>query len=423
MLTKLVLLTRYGLIAPSVALGLLFAAVPSPVDGGVAAAQTRATPVTATPTPTPAPRPRSSQPSPARPMPTPRPTVEKPPPRAAPPISVIPAPSGLTSTDDPKICGWHVPANGEKLCAEAIEAGKVVLIWEPPWACPNVDCTPDGYRVYKDDLPTPALAYEVWDSRAAMFPYPSAPWPLSAGASEAEKQKWQVQAANCYTVRAFKQVLGESPDSNSYCLKPQPIVLRPEDKLARFVREWDGTDDIFPSDLSTKGCAYFIDLGGAPSDAIAVGLHAEYDNDDFDYCTLHWRGAVWFNLSQVDKKPIAAATLTFDLLKTDTSGIASNEQVSCAAQLMLGTDDWMYKDYGDQKITIPAEDYLKLQQSVGSIPHTLSVDVTKAVQAWLQGARPNQGFVLRTYDESLPHGVNKTCMSAYGNFRLKLTFQ
>jgi hypothetical protein len=52
---------------------------------------------------------------------------------------------------------------------------------------------------------------------------------------------------------------------------------------------------------------------------------------------------------------------------------------------------------------------------------TITLDVSSIVRDWLEGAKPNYGFVFYGFDEGFPQN-NTTYLSKYSGFTLTLTY-
>ncbi len=346
----------------------------------------------------------------------------------------ITPPSDLKYTFDPKECVSHMPGPlallGALLCPATIESGDhAVLVWNWWGACwpgdTNCVTTIDGYRVYREDYPAPSLVQEVQgqDLTVAMIPLANPPWPVGSNAPPEEQLKYAALSKNCYFVRAFKGGAGESPDSSiKICLpwKPQGEFrdLTPAHRLNRYVY------NAHTESYCTRG----YKPSEPPPDQIRVGYEHEIWDDCDGYYNVAWRGAVYFDLSNIPQYVyLDRATLKYSLLDSHQSygNTATNERVNCATHLGLGKDKWMGKDFGDAKYWIPSEAYTTLPSTLGTTPgqEVIQLNVTDAVKQWIQGTRPNYGFVLRSNTEALNHEDNNACISDYGNFHLELEYR
>ncbi len=358
------------------------------------------------------------------------------------PHPALAPPTGLKSTGNPTVCSEHMAKGLGQLiaaliCGEAIKSQYVVLVWDwepwplfcppqsPPGCVPIADIT--GFRVYKDDYPTPALVKEVQgaDLTTTAFPWPPKPWGLPANATPAQKAKYAAQSSNCYTVRAFKKDAGESAASNKFCLKAletttgiTTVKIPASSRLTRYIYEY-------------KNCSAEAGTGSSKEHEPAAGeITVGYDNSTYkcDYNDVVFRGAVWFDLSAIPKKvPVPSATLEYDYKAGwywADGDLFPTAAMSCARQLMLGTDAWMGKDYGNAKYWIPGEPYLDFDPVNVSDPKSkhFTRNVTSAVKEWLQGSRANYGFVFRNTWEKTDAETNEDCWTRYGNFTLSVTY-
>lgn len=356
--------------------------------------------------------------------------------------SIVP-PSKFTNTNDPKVCSSHMPGvlavlGGEFACQQAATAGNyAVLVWEWSGGCwpgeSNCVSSIDGYRVYREDFPGPALVKDVQgqDLKTAIFPLPPQPWPPGPNDPLIVKLKYAALSMNCYWVRAYKEGVGESPDSQKICLPWETLNqvkdLHPANILTRGVTHehteyhvWDGPASI---------CAHGLAGPGFGPDQIEVGyFHVNYDDCE-GYYNVVSRGAVYFDLAGIPGNAfVNYARLEYDFVQNADSpvinGTAANEHLSCANRLMLGKEAWMGKNLGSQVYWIPGEAYQNLEPTnLAGVPNPLKVDVSGAVKEWLQGTRPNYGFVFRTKSEGLDHEDDNRCQTIYGNLTLKLSYQ
>lgn len=319
------------------------------------------------------------------------------------PDGPVPTPEDLRLTGDPTTCLQH----GVILlfCNAVIENKYAVFVWTPVSCWPGTGCNNNigGYNLYEvQPDKTLVLRKKVNnpDQTTAAIPPPA--WPDTAGTQ------------HCFVVTSFTSDTGEeSPPSNTTCfefanLGIQTTSLSPTDMLWRYQTNY-------------KGCDWKAAVGPSVSpdanlpNTIVVGY--EHGSPACDIWNAIFRGAVRFDPSQIPGK-VASARLRFDYVSSDyytSADMATNEIKSCAAYLMLATDDWRGNPYGDKAMTIPAKDYMSLGSG--------SPDVTPVVKEWLQGTTPNYGFVLRGSQENLTddHGQN-ACTTVYNNLRLEVSY-
>lgn len=348
-------------------------------------------------------------------------------------VPAILPPGNLKRTTDPKECTSHMPGplavlGGAFTCqATTSNSNYAVLVWEWIGGCwpGQTQCVPhvDGYRVYREDFPAPTLVKQIKGEgvKVAMFTLPPQPWPLAADAPLFAKVKYQALAKNCYIVRAYKDGVGESPDSQKICL--------PWEMLSQ-------TKNLTPSFLLSRSvwhehreglCSYGTAQPPVPAGQILAGYFHTYD--DNCYYNSAWRGAVYFDLGSIPKNAIINyARLEYDLVKLPDqailNGTTTGQKINCGNRLMLGKAEWMGKDFGDQKYWIPGETYTMVEPTdLTSFPNPLQVNVTSAVKEWVQGTRPNYGFVFRSGVEGLNHEDKNRCEAFYGNFHLVVSYQ
>ncbi len=345
-------------------------------------------------------------------------------------VPSIPPPTLLTNTDNPKVCTSHMPGvlailGGEFACAQATTAGNyAVLVWEWLGGCwpGDSNCAPtiDGYRVYREDYPAPTVVKEAQGQglKTAMFPLPPQLWPPGPNDSLIAKLKYAALSKNCYFVRAFKDGVGESPDSNHVCLPLDPGIKSPKtlqipagNWLTRYVYEEECS--------ALKGMDMHGLATSAGPDQIEVGYLYTTDG-----CNFAWvaRGAVWFDTSAIPTNAwITHSTLQYTLVKTNyTTDVASNTHHSCANRLMVGKAEWTGVDFGEKKYWIPGEAYQNLPADVAGL--NIAADVTSAVKEWVQGTHPNDGFVFRRSEEGMHTDWDSACTSIYKDFSLEVTY-
>lgn len=327
-----------------------------------------------------------------------------PPPKVFPPN----APYNLRRTSDLDVCAQQAgPFLPGIICKAAIRHNYAILVWKEDGCMPTpkIGCAKlAGFHVY-ERRPSGKLALVKTITYLDTKVFMMAP----------QKDKY---AQHCVTVRSFTDHGRESKPSNTFCYTfsdsvTQKIQLKPTNSLYRLRQ-------------STKDCAWneATGLGLPKGKGIVVGKintkgHCDYDN-------ALYRGAVWFNVSQIPGN-VTRARLQYRWesgeyqIAPDVA--AGRVMISCATNLMLGSQDWRGNPWGNQPITIPGEDYAPLPHGSAPPDDKYDIDVTTAVQAWRSGARPNYGFVLRGPNENTAqdNGENR-CVSRYGDFVLVVTY-
>jgi hypothetical protein len=196
----------------------------------------------------------------------------------------------------------------------------------------------------------------------------------------------------------------------------------------------------FRSNHETDGlCSSLSVYGTGPSDGtdpgntITVGFTHHYEDDSvlFVPCTdtidTFYRGAVYFDLSGFRNHNFIGARLTFRVKEStrhfDVGGshVGETGTWSAAGGMDSATDNWLEWHSGD------GHDYLNGDgsQHFVSPEHpddpAIALDVSGMVRDWLEGVRPNYGFVFYGKDESYPDN-NETLISTYTDFMLTLTY-
>lgn len=363
-------------------------------------------------------------------------------------VPAILPPGKLKRTSDPKECTSHMPGplavlGGTFTCqATTGDDSYAVLVWEWMGGCwpGQTQCVPhvDGYRVYREDFPAPTLVKQIKGEgvQVAMFTLPPQPWAIAVDAPLLAKLKYQALAKNCYIVRAYKDGVGESPDSQKICL-PWEMLNQTKDLTPAFMLTrgvWHSHTEYHVWDGPASICQHGLAGPGLQANQIQVGYYHATWGDCNGYYNLVSRGAVYFDLNSIPKNAtLNWARLEYDFDKNTalaSDDIATNQKkVNCATRLMLGKEEWMGKNFGSKIYWIPGEAYMTLASTLGTTvtksgqPAPIQLDVTDAVKQWIQGTRPNYGFVFRSGTEGLDHEDNNRCLANYANFHLKLSYQ
>lgn len=144
-------------------------------------------------------------------------------------------------------------------------------------------------------------------------------------------------------------------------------------------------------------------------------------------CGVIYRSGVWFRDAAKGTK-VVDATLTFYVSRSASSaqGNPLTGNVSCAAQLQTANAMWMNNPdnpsalLGTPYLAFPANrpgDTETSGQFSISNGMFISIDVTRAVQEWASGTRPNYGFVLVPDRADFSGGADR-CYSVYSGFTL-----
>ncbi len=177
-----------------------------------------------------------------------------------------------------------------------------------------------------------------------------------------------------------------------------------------------------PPDYLPKRLFYPEDIPGT----IVAGFKHYYDKGAIVFgcpegSNAAFRGAVWFDLSDIMKKApplhiaVQNATLTFKV-----SG-------GCSQELLYGTADWM-KGYPEN--TLVTGDHVATLGSClpGMDSCSIDVPVETVVNNWLKGAvhggYANDGFVFKAMqDADLRYENSDGCYSRYGDFSLTVDYK
>jgi hypothetical protein len=300
--------------------------------------------------------------------------------RPLPPIFTdwVAPPANLTQSFNPQDCNNHIPPpwgalGGTQGCAASLANGQILLdwTWQDGGAPPlSIDLgKPDGYRIY-----------------AALAGNPPVKWDDQTSGSD-----WTVKAVNagpqgiqtCFTVRAYKGAV-ESAGSNPVCMigsgkqALQSVTLSPAAERS----------------LNTGGGDEFStgETGPAPGQ-VRVGFHHHFDSEVIgpnNYFYWDWRAGVRFDLGPLQGHPILSATLRMHQVTLDDPG--EGAIATCLQEVGYALEDFMNVADGTK-----LDD--DVMYSVDQSNPNPTLDVTPMVRAWIQGARPNNGFALdnRTY--------------------------
>jgi len=149
-------------------------------------------------------------------------------------------------------------------------------------------------------------------------------------------------------------------------------------------------------------------------------------------CGVIYRSGIWFRDAAKGAK-VVDATLTFYVSRSSSTaqGNPLTGNVSCAAQLQTANAMWMNNPdspaalLGTPYLVFPANrpgDTETSGQFSISNGMFVSIDVTRAVQEWAAGTRPNYGFVLVPERADFSSGADR-CYSAYNGFTLTIDAQ
>jgi hypothetical protein len=242
------------------------------------------------------------------------------------------------------------------------------------------------------------------------------------------------------TLLASVTITTQHPSGNAVSDLPVPTLAPVPVAFNKASLQPSNVYTTFRSNHKTDGlCSSLSVYGTGPSDGtdpgntITVGFTHHYEDDGvlFIPCTdtidTFYRGAVRFDLSPYTYNHFLSATLTFSILSSTLHGdfpaSFPNEPgvFSAAAGMDLATDNWLEWHSGD------GHDYLNGDGSHLTVPSewmlssTATLDVSSTVRDWLEGNKPNYGFVFFGQDEGFPDN-NKTLISTYTGFTLTLHY-
>lgn len=148
-----------------------------------------------------------------------------------------------------------------------------------------------------------------------------------------------------------------------------------------------------------------------------------------------YRGAVRFDVANIPKTAkFTKAQLIFERGEHNAQiGEEAGNEGTCLKHVWTASQDWWSAGFPSGTLVpgIPLADlpYTPLGTVNASSGKTsvkdskiFSVDVTPALQAWVNQGQPNHGFVLVGGSELFPEDDDQDCYSWYGSFVLNLTY-
>jgi len=359
-----------------------------------------------------------SNPQGGNPLPPPPP----PPGGSNPNPTKIAPPFNLRATTDVNECIAHLPSGLPKVflapvCDAAIKNGDVVLVWEwnltgnsfpcnqPDPGCPNYVADIDGYNIFrfsKDNLG------KYWGGELIRTVTPkelkTQGFPFSLGEGD---------TTYCYTIYSFKGTQSSSSHDN-FCPGKPKIPVTPAAPAITAME----TVKLPPS---KKGTTYKANADNCiPVEHLFADGHLTVGHDKSATCAAVMRGLVRFDLDFLAGKQIASAKLKFNLIKSEQG----NQSVGyssgyCAKILWLSESDWNPINFVVSDWISQGKGYAMLKPLFPGEGQT----VTVAVKEWTSGKRPNFGFILRGFEESLSLDPNESaCWTYYGDFELEVTY-
>ena len=326
---------------------------------------------------------------------------------ATPPPPVA-APTNLKTTTDPGVCGDHVaPLFGALICGAALKDGDLILVWDYSDASKV-----DGFRIFN----TTGGAHTQIDTQSGMT-------------GKALKIKAADAKSMCFVVRAYKGAI-ESADSNSTCTPAIGLVNFSTVNLPmtgyhwnyHFSHEWENATYCFYS----RGLGPSFSPSGSQ---ILVGFEDFWDPGTnpfpcWEKIDHAYRTAISFDMGPLAGKKLWNATLTFTNQKTVATIFGA--PATCLSEIMLGNSDWSGATdliQGDSYLDLPTGTGVNVNNPTVHITNSTAykIDVTDAVRSWLNGSRPNFGFVFRGPRENYAKD-NDQCGSFFGDIKLTVEY-
>lgn len=336
-------------------------------------------------------------------------------------VPQIGPPRNLKLTADPQECSMYMPGVP---CSGYAAVGWVFLYWEwwidkgdfspsPPCSSGDLSCIPDidGFHIYilEPNDPTPHLFTTVPAAISLRSGMAFTFWPRDP------------QVPDQIFVRAYKGPL-ESADSVYVPLAMKTATVTVDiPAQARFV--WNKQEENCEGIAGSGGGGAPWYVANTPPGPVVVGY--EHNDQNCDFWNAVYQGAFWFDTSKIPAGQILNVQLKYAwkdsmfLIGGDTA--TPNVGITCASNLMLAKTDVRAAQ------TLYADPYLSLvwgETFAPSNPRIYSFDVTSAVKEWVEGLRPNYGFVLVGPNPFLDgdYGTN-ICSTVYGDFVLEVQVQ
>ena len=323
------------------------------------------------------------------------------------PPPAISAPTNFKTTTDPGVCGDHVaPVFGSLICGAALKDGDLIVVWD--YANPG---SVDGFNIYN----TTGGAHTKIDTQSGMT-------------GKALKIKAADAKSMCFVVTAVKGGK-ESSDSNSTCTPALGLVTYTHVTLP--INGYRSVYHYSHYYSTATYCFYTRGLGpsfSASGQQLLVGFEDFWDSGTepfpcYEKIDHAYRTAMKWDLGALSGKKIWKATLSFTNQKTVASVTAP---ATCLSEILYGTSDWTSATdlmSGDSYRDLPTGTGVNVNNASVKITNSTSyeLDVTDVVRAWLDGSRPNWGFVFRGAREDYAKD-NDQCGSFYGNVTLGVDY-
>jgi hypothetical protein len=254
-------------------------------------------------------------------------TPVAPPPASIAPVLLLPAPTGLTSTTDSKVCGTHGGLGGGLACQAGLPKGMLALVWN---FCST--CKADGYHLYRVDggqhtsVPIPANGTQV---SMALLDVPTGGF-----------------GGKCYAVTAYRGTQ-ESAPSARFCVGQVPaawtsVFLKPS-YVAGLMRGRKSSSSQTYSSIEAQAIVGFLH---------SQAFHGPWSNEQYETNIIFDPGPLNAIEAQTGPVVIKAMKLHLHVAKSwisDPPGslfTREDDQTSCAATFGLGagrqlTGDWL----------------------------------------------------------------------------------
>ena len=314
----------------------------------------------------------------------------------------VPAPTGLTNTQDQKACTDHGGFGGGLACAAGLPAGKLVLIW----TCQN--CKVNGYHLFRVDngqhtrLPSNGAYSSSASVTLAMLDAPADGF-----------------NGKCYAVAAYNG-MNESKLSDAYCAGGGSVQATMTLQPAHALR-WELTRGVTTGAFGKPGDptdvydgTLFVGHAFSYQEATAGDLFINRVN----------RSGLYFDLSQLAGRTVTKAVLQL-VAKSSWHGYTSvNKQLvlsnqspqACVTTIDKATDHWWENNNLASTVSY---------SSPGAIMGpSFTMDVTSAIQSWLTNGASNYGFVLRGDNENNLYTGNRSdvCLTQLEAVSLVVTY-
>jgi hypothetical protein len=176
---------------------------------------------------------------------------------------------------------------------------------------------------------------------------------------------------------------------------------------------------------SATYCGYPLPYGtfeGLAPGTASVGYFRNYDSGSEPFACWWWvssvdRGLVRFDLALLGApaEQITSATLEYDL---KTKYVNPGEATNCPENILASI--WIVNEPWSNNFDLSAEFLTDFTPSYSCMDTHHSINVSSVVRDWLNGVRPNHGFLFVGGDESLPSNQHREHTTTLSNFKLKV---